>query len=202
MSCINAAKKALRREVKKKIGSLSTSQKSHQSEIVAKKILNSELFKSSERISLYVSTVEEVNTQTIMENIFHHGKICFIPRYSFDKIYMEMVKLHSMEDFQNLPLTEWKIKQPSLTDARENALNTGGLDLIFIPGLAFTREGKRLGRGKAFYDTFLQKCREKQTKPPITVGLAFKEQIYVDIPTDDHDIVIDHIVTCDSVDNI
>lgn len=38
---------------------------------------------------------------------------------------MEMVKLISLEDYESLPLTKWNIKQPSLTEYRENALETG-----------------------------------------------------------------------------
>ncbi|XP_046403827.1 5-formyltetrahydrofolate cyclo-ligase-like [Ischnura elegans] len=201
MASINLAKRALRKEVKKKIAALTSKEKFHQSHLVANKIIKSELLKNSERISIYVSTDEEINTTTIMEAIFNLGKTCFIPRYSFDKIHMDMVKLHSMDDLERLPLTKWNIKQPSLMEARENALDTGGLDLIFIPGLAFTKDGKRLGRGKAFYDTYLGQCCEKQAKPPIKVGLAFAEQIFEDIPTDDHDIVLDHVVSCDSVSN-
>lgn len=38
---------------------------------------------------------------------------------------MEMVRLHNMNDFDKLPLTKWKIKQPNLDEVRENALVTG-----------------------------------------------------------------------------
>lgn len=38
---------------------------------------------------------------------------------------MQMVKLDSMQDWDNLPMTKWKIKQPKLADKRENAIETG-----------------------------------------------------------------------------
>lgn len=44
---------------------------------------------------------------------------------------MDMVKLYSMEDYESMPLTKWKIKQPSMTDIRENALSTGTLKVFF-----------------------------------------------------------------------
>ena len=57
-----------------------------------------------------------------------------------------MVRLTSWEDYLSLPTTSWNIKQPPESDAnRENALSSGGdgLDLVIVPGLAFTADGKR-----------------------------------------------------------
>ena len=56
---------------------------------------------------------------------------------------MDMVKLHSLSDYHSLPETSWNIKQPPLTEQREDALTTGGLDFVLVPGLAFTLNGGR-----------------------------------------------------------
>lgn len=45
---------------------------------------------------------------------------------------MEMVKLESLRDYDTLPLTKWNIKQPNLSDQRENALETGTYDILLI----------------------------------------------------------------------
>nr|CAD7263416.1 unnamed protein product [Timema shepardi] len=70
-----------------------------------------------------------------------------------------------------------------------------GLDLIVVPGLAFSREGARLGRGKGYYDTYLTKCRQLQNTPPVTVGLAFKQQLLDKIPTQDFDVKMDYVLS-------
>lgn len=36
-----------------------------------------------------------------------------------------MVRLRDMDDWENLPMTKWNIKQPALSEKRENALDTG-----------------------------------------------------------------------------
>jgi 5-formyltetrahydrofolate cyclo-ligase len=70
----------------------------------------------------------------------------------------------------------------------------GGLDLVVVPGLAFTVEGHRLGRGKGYYDVFLDKCRKIKGTPPLTVGLAFSQQVVPYVPTDKDDICVDHVL--------
>lgn len=71
---------------------------------------------------------------------------------------------------------------------------TGGLDLIIIPGLGFTRRGDRIGRGKGYYDTYLHTYQQKMKVKPATVALAFYEQICDTIPTTDQDVPIDLVL--------
>ena len=61
--------------------------------------------------------------------------------------------------------------------------------LAIIPGRAFSPDGKRLGRGKGYYDRFLTTC------DCLTVGLAYDEQIFPDIPVTAHDRCLDYIIT-------
>ena len=106
---------------------------------------------------------------------------------------MEMVLLKDLHDYNTLPTTKWNIKQPSDDDIREEALENGGLDLMLVPGMAFTEKGHRLGRGKGYYDTYLAKAKSKgiDTK---TMALAFNEQIVEEIPCDEHDYLINTVI--------
>ncbi|XP_010875104.1 5-formyltetrahydrofolate cyclo-ligase isoform X2 [Esox lucius] len=140
---------------------------------------------------------DEVRTEDILHHVFKHGKTCFMPKYLTRDTsnHMDMVKLNSMEDMMSLPLTSWNIRQPSDDDiTREEALETGGLDLILMPGLGFDRSGKRLGRGKGFYDTYLKRCMNHPKGKPYTIALAFKEQLCEDIPVNDNDVLIDEVL--------
>ena len=80
-------------------------------------------FQTSIRISLYLSTNQEIDTIPILKYIFESGKQAFIPRYKGKE--MEMVKISCMADYDNLPLTKWKIKQPGFNEVRENAIDNG-----------------------------------------------------------------------------
>lgn len=64
-------------------------------------------------------------------------------------------------------------------------------DVIVVPGLAFTTDGRRLGQGGGWYDRFLAGRRHDC----ITVGVCFDVQVVEHLPTEDHDVVLDMIVT-------
>ena len=65
------------------------------------------------------------------------------------------------------------------------------LDLVVVPGLAFTPDGRRLGQGGGHYDRFLARLPDRC----VTVGAAFAEQIVDDLPTEPHDVRVDLVVT-------
>ena len=65
------------------------------------------------------------------------------------------------------------------------------LDVVVVPGLAFTADGRRLGQGGGHYDRFLPRLRADC----VTVGACFAEQVVTSIPTLDHDIRVDHVAS-------
>ena len=64
------------------------------------------------------------------------------------------------------------------------------LDLIVVPGLAFTAEGSRLGRGAGFYDRFLSSVPHSTVK----IGVCFEFQCLSEIPQKSHDVKMDAVV--------
>jgi 5-formyltetrahydrofolate cyclo-ligase len=64
------------------------------------------------------------------------------------------------------------------------------LDLMLIPGLAFTADGHRLGRGAGFYDRFLSTASGYTVK----VGVCFAFQLLPEIPVECHDVKVDALV--------
>lgn len=187
----NVTKSILRKKMKAIIAAIPSEVKQSQSDAVISLLKTLPVYQKSSRISVYLNMDDEIRTHKIVEHIFQTGKICFIPRYS--KTDMVMVRLKSMEDLKNLPKTKWNIAQPLETDQREDALETGGLDLVIVPGLAFSKNGDRLGRGKGYYDRFLSNCRAKN-RNLFTIALAFVEQINENIPTEPHDTKIDLVL--------
>jgi len=184
----------LRKEMKRILKCLSEDEIKNQSAVVTQKLLSLPAYQNAERISIFLSMSDEIDTSSILQHALRE-KQCFIPQYFKEGSRMKMVKLKDLQDYEDLPMTSWNIKQPADDDIRPEALETGGLDLILVPGLAFTLSGLRCGRGRGYYDTYLQKASKTQTQPVKTVALAFKQQILDHVPTDSHDFVIDHVLS-------
>lgn len=69
------------------------------------------------------------------------------------------------------------------------------IDLFLCPGMAFTRCGKRIGRGKGYYDRALALANWQSLR----VGVCFREQVLPQLPTDPHDLPMHFLATPDGV---
>ena len=84
---------------------------------------------------------------------------------------------------------------PSGYGPREPAARTpvdpAEVDVVVVPGLAFDREGYRVGYGGGYYDRFLSRLSERTVR----IGLCFKEQLLESVPHGPADQRVDIIVT-------
>nr|XP_032812681.1 5-formyltetrahydrofolate cyclo-ligase-like [Petromyzon marinus] len=223
-SVVRAAKRALRSEVKAALRAMAPEERGRQQLELTRRVISHPRFLAARRIGIYLSLPEEPDTSAILESAFLRGMACFVPRYAHGAPAgragspaspdsskspaaaapppdMELLRVASMEDVLSLPLTPWRIPQPAMDDdSREDAIQGGGLDLLIVPGLAFSRDGRRLGRGKGFYDRFLCRLRSAArgsalAPHPYTLAVAFSVQIHEDIPTEHVDELINEVLT-------
>jgi 5-formyltetrahydrofolate cyclo-ligase len=61
--------------------------------------------------------------------------------------------------------------------------------ILLVPGVAFSRRGQRLGRGRGFYDRYLESFKG------LKIGICFEEQLVDSLPVEPHDISVDAVVT-------
>ena len=64
------------------------------------------------------------------------------------------------------------------------------IDAIVVPGVAFTADGARMGRGKGFYDRYLS----QKGFAALKIGVCYREQIVDDIPVEPHDVAMDVVI--------
>ena len=62
-------------------------------------------------------------------------------------------------------------------------------DWLFVPGLGFGLDGKRLGKGKGYYDRYLENSKA------LKMGIAWSKQLSEKIPVESHDCHMDFIIT-------
>jgi 5-formyltetrahydrofolate cyclo-ligase len=106
-------------------------------------------------------------------------------RIALPRVQGEQLQFHWVASPAELEAGSFGILEPAAgAPAAGNAF-----DLLLVPGLAFDRQGGRLGRGKGFYDRFLAGARG------IRVGVCFEDQIVGEVPMDPHDLRMDFVVT-------
>ncbi len=69
------------------------------------------------------------------------------------------------------------------------AMEPEEIDLMLVPGVAFTKQGERLGYGGGFYDTIMPRCPQARL-----LAVAFAEQVVEQLPTEEHDIRLPQVL--------
>ena len=145
---------------------------------VQRNLINDEKFRSARSVGAYSAIGSEVATNLILDEALRLGKRVALPKTQSDGIrFYEFSKTDELTDGR------YGIKEPQASSQITH------LDLIVVPGLAFDRNGHRLGYGKGYYDRYLR------TAKAFTVGLGFSFQLVDVLPTDDHDIKLGALAT-------
>ncbi len=153
-------------------------------------LLAEKVWDKAQRVALYMATKGEVQTQKIIEHAWQHGKDVYFPRCNSNQQgQMDFIACHTMQDLTQGKYGIWEPK-PTLPIPNQEALH---LDILLIPGIAFTRQGQRLGFGGGYYDRFLSKAEKQKT---LYVALAFSWQILEELPTQAWDIPV-HVLVSD-----
>jgi len=171
----------------------------------------SEIFKKSKSIGIFMSMDTEIKTQLIIKESFDCGKDVYLPHiakkdpsssssslhlYKEPPHYLIFYKMESYENCINLPPRgKYKLKEPTNgQDIMDQPIPTGGLDLLIMPGVAFTSKLERLGHGGAFYDDFIKRHYINFAEKPYLLGIGLADQLVNELPTEPHDEPLDGLI--------
>lgn len=147
------------------------------------KLLSLEEFVLSERLGLYAAFRNEVLTDEIFQKSHALRKEIYYPKVNTQKREVQFYRVHSLKE---LKAGFAGILEPSkghpLTDIRY-------LNMMIVPGVAFDRQGNRVGFGLGYYDRLLEKFLGKR------VALAFEFQVVEELPKTPRDERLDFIIT-------
>ena len=101
----------------------------------------------------------------------------------------EDLVFHAVNDATHLKSGAFGVMEPD--PAKCPAFDPRDAEIIFVPGIAFTTEGLRLGRGRGFYDRLLAALPEDILR----VGVCFAEQIVAELPSEPHDEEVDVVLS-------
>lgn len=138
--------------------------------------------KAASTVMLYYSMPGEVCTHELVEKLYGEGKTVLLPKMTGEG---EMCLIPYTGRQCLAKAGAFNILEPQGTPFADYTK----IDVAIIPGIAFTADGRRMGRGKGYYDRFLSSARSVYK-----IGLCFPFQVLDDIPTDAHDVPMDEVV--------
>lgn len=149
-------------------------------------------YAAARTVMFYVDVRSEVRTRHDLAAALATGKRIVVP-YCVDG----ELQLFHLEAMDELEVGMYKILEPrgDLRNVETKRVEIEALDLVMVPGVAFDRRGGRTGHGKGYYDKLLQHARPDT---PL-VALAFECQMFDEIPTQEHDIFMDKVITENAV---
>lgn len=146
------------------------------SHIICEKLKKSPVYKEAESICLYMPINKEVDVTELLDT----GNI-YIP-----KIIDKTMDFYLYEGNDSIEAGAFGILEPT----GKKMLKPDNKTLVVMPGVAFSRDGYRLGYGGGYYDTYLNKypmCRK--------AAVCFQEQLVEELPVEEHDVKADIVIT-------
>ena len=182
-------KKALRRKILDERKNINIVKKEEMDNKILDKLYESEYYRKSKKIFIYISYDSEINTKGIINKALEDNKKVYVPRTEFKNRLMDAVEIMSLD---NLVESDFGILEPSI---KEPHIDPNELDLIVVPGVAFDKQGGRVGYGAGFYDRYFNKISEDNVGRIIKLALAYEFQTLDKVPMNDQDIPVDFIIT-------
>ncbi len=181
---LHEQKKALRARIRQLKQEHSAEQLAEMSHELCQKLESLPEWQQAKCILLYFALPDEVQTQELLER-WYGKKLLLLPVVQGDHLILRTYRPDG-----SMLANQWQIMEPVLgpEGTIEDFTDYRRIDLAVIPGMAFDREGYRLGRGKGFYDRFMPHlfCP--------TVGLCFPFQLVEHIPSESWDCHVDKVL--------
>ena len=181
---IREAKRALRIQVSAGLKRMGPGERAAASARARALLAAQPLWKTAQWVLFFAPLPEELDVWPLLTEALAAGKKIGLPRFVAEDSTYEACQIQDPKS--DLRVGHFGIREPA---SRCAPLPSTRLDLILVPGVALDLRGRRLGRGKGYYDQLLVELRGT------TCGVAFDEQIVEEIPVAPHDVHLDCILT-------
>lgn len=172
------SKSLLRQYIRQQKSKASRAEYATQSERLCRRILESPHWAASHVVLLYHSLSDEVDTHLLLAEACRQGKVVLLPSTQPDGT----LRLHVYDGTTRRGLL-------GIQEAEgEEYVCLDNVGLVVVPGMAFDRDGHRLGRGRGCYDRLLSQMAAYR------IGLCFPWQMVDAVPFEPHDVMMDEVV--------
>ncbi|GGE74028.1 5-formyltetrahydrofolate cyclo-ligase [Priestia taiwanensis] len=181
-------KRVIRKEMLQALRKQSEEENQEKSTAITSLLFEQSEWQSANVIGITISLSYEVNTRAIIEAAWEQGKIVVVPKCKPSTREMTFYRITSFADVEE---SYSNLFEPIVEKTIAYAQNS--IDLLVLPGVAFTRDGRRLGYGGGYYDRYLSIFTGNH------LALAYESQMVKDIPINEHDKKMKKVVTEEKV---
>ena len=176
-------KDKIRKEILEKRNILSDKDINKKSDLIIKNLAS--YIENVQNIMIFMDMKTEVKITKLLE--LYPKKNFFISKITNSKNREMKINKYNKNE---LILHKFGYYESSSNDFYDEEI----LDIVIVPALAFDSKKNRIGFGGGYYDTFLEKVRQKNNKA-LFIGVCYDFQIIDNIPTEKHDVTLDFVVS-------
>ena len=177
------AKQQLRAATRARRDAISPAERATRSSALIEQLTQLEGLATAALVHTYVGVGSEVQTLPLIEQLLDRGVRVVCPRVAAGH-HLEHREIRSTDELVESAIG---LLEPDPGRCAEVALSA--VELVLVPGLAFTRDGYRLGYGRGYYDRLLAECEAT------AIGIAFDAQLLDALPREAHDRAVDVVIT-------
>lgn len=179
-----AHKAAVREQVRGALRQLTPGERATASAMICERVLNCAPWRAAQSVLLFHALPDEPDAAALICGALAAGKLVALPRYSAESAGYEAAHIADLS--RDCIPGRYGVTEPA-PHCPSTELNQ--LDFALVPGVAFDPAGRRLGRGKGYFDRLLERFRG------IKCGVAFDFQVVAELPEEPHDVKLNCLAT-------
>ena len=156
--------------------------------VIARRLAEMPAYQQSEVVLAYMNFGTEFDSRIWVMQVLADGKRLVLPRVNRHTNELDLYRVHDLES--QLATGLWGIAEP-VPERCERLIDLNEVEFALLPGVAFARNGARLGYGGGYYDKLLARMKPH----PVLVAAAFALQVVQDVPQEKTDVKVDWLVT-------
>jgi len=168
-------KPELRKAIRVRLAALTPEAKAEKSAALCRALAHTREWIAARTVGFFAPLDSEPNVDLLWA-VLGERTVCYPRIHGEDLVFIQVPGREAL-----LESARWNLLEPPHRD--EHVVEVGDMDLFLVPGVAFTADGHRMGRGKGYYDRLLAHPAFRAH----AFGICYAEQLVPHLPMEDHD---------------